>query len=73
MGNEEKKMKGKRIGRGKEKERRRGQHILKNYSVTMKIINRKYIIVIFFLNVRKMLFVDKNEIMYKKEEFKPLD
>ena len=34
-------MKGKRRERGKEKERR-GQNILKNYRVTMKIINTKY-------------------------------
>ena len=38
-------MKGKRRGRGKEKERRRGQNILKTYRVTMKIVNRKYGIV----------------------------
>ena len=34
-------MKGKRIGRGKEKGRRLGQNILKNYRVTMKIVNTK--------------------------------
>ena len=38
-------MKGKRIGRGKEKERRRGQNILKNYRVTMDFVNTKYGIV----------------------------
>ena len=40
-----KKMKGKRIESGKEKERRREQNILKNYRVTMKIVNTKYRIV----------------------------
>ena len=35
-------MKGKRIGRGKEKERQRGQNILKNYRVIMSIVNTKY-------------------------------
>ena len=38
-------MKGKGRGRGKEKERRREQNILKNYKVTMKIVNTKYGIV----------------------------
>ena len=38
-------MKGKRIGSGKEKERRRGQNILKISRVTMKIVNTKYGIV----------------------------
>ena len=42
MGNEEKKTKGKRRGRGKEKERRLEQNILKNYKVTIKIVNTKY-------------------------------
>ena len=40
-----KKMKGKRIGNGKEKERRRGQNILKKYTVTVrkyKIRNREF-------------------------------
>ena len=32
-----KKMKGKRRGRGKEKEGQQGQNILKNYRVTIKI------------------------------------
>ena len=47
MGNEEKrlKIKGKRRGRGKEKERRREHNILKNYRVTMKIVNMNYGIV----------------------------
>ena len=40
-----KRMKGKRIGRGKEKERRRGQNILKSYRVIMSIVNTKYGIV----------------------------
>ena len=38
-------MKGKRIGRGKEKETRRGQNTLKDYRVTMKIVSTKYGIV----------------------------
>ena len=37
-----KKMKGKRIGTGKEKETQGGQNILKDYRVTMKIVNAKY-------------------------------
>ena len=61
-----KKMKGKRIGRGKEKERRRGQDILKNYRVTMKIVNRKFVIVNLKKNVRKMWFVDKNNIIERE-------
>ena len=31
----------KKIGRGKEKERRRGQNILQTYRVTMNIVNMK--------------------------------
>ena len=45
MGNEEKRWKEKRLGNGKEKERRQGQNILKNYRVPMKIVNTKYGIV----------------------------
>ena len=53
MRNEEKRGKEKRIGRGKEKERRQLQNILKNYRVTMKIVNTKFGIVN-QTNVRKM-------------------
>ena len=37
-----KQMKGKIRGRGEEKEWRREQNILKNYRVTVKIVNTKY-------------------------------
>ena len=69
MGNEEKKMKGKRRGRGKETERWRGQNILKTCGVTMKIVNTKHGIV----NLKKK-YCEENIICwqkwkYKKEEF----
>ena len=55
-------------GRGKEKERRRGQNIFKNHSVTVTIRNRK---------AKKTLWGNeicwKMEWTFKKEEFKPLN
>ena len=59
-GNEEK-GKGKIRERGKEKERQGGQNILKNYRVTMKILNRKAKSI-----VRKMFVGKQNEIIRKR-------